>query len=315
MPWTAGSFSRTDGTRTGTGVWTAAKAAGVKIITADHDTHDQDLADGINATLLKDGSNTPTANLAMGNFKHTGVGNASARTEYPSAGQVQDSAFLWGGTAGGTADALTITLSPAITAYAAGQRFAFIAAAANTGAATIDVNGVGTKTIQLAGSALAAGDITSGRLYEIVYDGTQFQVTSPYNEALTQLSQALDANDQLVSKPILKDYAEEVDTEGTSGSTYTIDITNGNVHDVTLSANCTFTFSNPIASGDSTAFTLILRQDGTGSRTATWPASVDWPGATAPTLSTGAADVDVFAFMTVDGGTTWLGFTAGQDLS
>ena len=38
---------------------------------------------------------------------------------------------------------------------------------------------------------------------------------------------------------------------------------------------------------------LILVQDGVGSRTATWPASVDWPGGTAPTLSTGASDVDI----------------------
>ena len=43
--------------------------------------------------------------------------------------------------------------------------------------------------------------------------------------------------------------------------------------------------------------------------------SVDWAAGTAPTLSTGSGDVDVFVFLTVDGGTIYYGFTAGQDLS
>jgi coenzyme F420-reducing hydrogenase delta subunit len=131
----------------------------------------------------------------------------------------------------------------------------------------------------------------------------------------TTLSGQLSAADQTIERPVIKDYGETLTTNATSGATETLDLTNGNVFDVTLSANCTFTFSNPPASGTAGSFTLILRQDGTGSRTATWPASVDWPSATAPTLSTGASDVDVFTFLTVDGGTTWLGFTAGLDLS
>jgi hypothetical protein len=46
-----------------------------------------------------------------------------------------------------------------------------------------------------------------------------------------------------------------------------------------------------------------------GSQTVTWPASVDWPAATAPTLT--AAGVDKLVFETVDGGTTWTGNLAG----
>ena len=89
----------------------------------------------------------------------------------------------------------------------------------------------------------------------------------------------------------------------------------GNVHHVQLTGNCTFTFSNPVATGDSSSFTLILEQDGTGSRTATWPASVKWAAATAPTLTTTADKFDVLAFTTVDGGTRWFGFVAGQDFA
>ena len=108
-------------------------------------------------------------------------------------------------------------------------------------------------------------------------------------------------------------YYENLNTVAASGAAETLTLTE-NSHDVTLTGNCTFTFPTP-TSGKNFSFTLILRQDATGSRTVTWPASVDWPSATAPTISSGASDVDVYTFMTVDGGTTWLGFTAGQDMS
>ncbi|MFC1729750.1 hypothetical protein ACFL6I_05380 [candidate division KSB1 bacterium] len=84
---------------------------------------------------------------------------------------------------------------------------------------------------------------------------------------------------------------------------------------ITLTGNCTFTFSNPPTSGTGGTITLILKQDGTGSRTATWPASVKWAGGTAPTLTTTlTTGMDVLSFITTDGGTTWLGFAAGSDM-
>ena len=136
------------------------------------------------------------------------------------------------------------------------------------------------------------------------YNGTTFTVGDDW-----------DFNDQLVTKPELKDYAETVVAANTS-TAYTVDLTNGNVFDLTLTGNCTFTFSNPPASGKAGTITMILTQDGTGSRTASWPASVDWPGGTAPTLTTTATTgVDVLTFLTVDGGTTWFGFVAGQEFS
>ena len=99
----------------------------------------------------------------------------------------------------------------------------------------------------------------------------------------------------------------------TSNAT-TIDCRAGNVFSHTLTENTTFTFSHPPATGTAYGFTLNLVQDSTA-RTVTWPASVDWAGATAPTISTGSGEVDVFVFFTHDGGTTWYGFTAGQVMS
>ena len=49
-------------------------------------------------------------------------------------------------------------------------------------------------------------------------------------------------------------------------------------------------------------------------KTITWPGTVDWAGGSAPTLSSGNADVDIFVFLTVDGGSNYYGITVGQDL-
>lgn len=82
------------------------------------------------------------------------------------------------------------------------------------------------------------------------------------------------------------------------------------VQRVELDANLVLTFPTA-ASGIPYSFTLVVVQDVTP-RTITWPAAVDWPAATAPTLSAASGAVDVFTFLTTDGGATWLGMTAGQ---
>ena len=109
---------------------------------------------------------------------------------------------------------------------------------------------------------------------------------------------------------------EQSPTALTSGTTVALDVSDGSVFSITLAHNIgTFNWTSPAASGYVSSFILKVTQDGTGSRTITWPSSVDWASATAPTLSTGAADVDVFVFFTIDGGTIYYGFTAGQDMS
>ena len=119
--------------------------------------------------------------------------------------------------------------------------------------------------------------------------------------------------DNILERPVVKDYGESYNASSGQG-TVDLDLTTGNVFQHTASGgNVTFTFSNPPASGTSGAFTLKWIQD-SSDRTATWPTEVDWAGATAPTLTSGSAKVDIFTFFTVDGGTTWYGFIAGQDM-
>ena len=96
-----------------------------------------------------------------------------------------------------------------------------------------------------------------------------------------------------------------------SSNAATLNLQLGDNFTHTLSENVTYTFSNPGASGKPTIFSLKVIQD-SSARTITWPTSVDWAAATAPTLTATNAGVDVFVFITYDGGTTYYGFTAGQ---
>ena len=98
---------------------------------------------------------------------------------------------------------------------------------------------------------------------------------------------------------------------GNSGASITIDWNNGNLQYVTLTAvGVDMTFTEPPNPGDCK---LWIIQDGTGDRTIDWTHEItpEWPGGVAPTLSTGAADVDVIVF-TFIGGTTYRGLFNGD---
>ena len=99
-------------------------------------------------------------------------------------------------------------------------------------------------------------------------------------------------------------------TVAATGATETVDVSVARTYDLTLTANCTLTLSGAVTA-EAWYLTLILRQDGVGSRTVTWPGPVVWPGGVTPTLSTAADSVDVFTLFTLDGGTVWFGFPTG----
>jgi len=181
MPWTGSApnqtFQRSDGTRNGTQVWQEAEADGVDIVSTDHDTHDQDIGSAINATLKKDGGNQPSDNLPMGSFRHLNVGDATAINQYLTVNGAINGTHRYVSIVGGTGDAITLTTGWAMTAYSAGQQFSFIVGTINSGATTVNVNGLGAKAVvRLDGTALQAGDLYLGALALIEYDGTSFQL-------------------------------------------------------------------------------------------------------------------------------------------
>lgn len=101
-------------------------------------------------------------------------------------------------------------------------------------------------------------------------------------------------------------------TPTASGASTTVDLGNGNVQLLTLSASTTISLAGATA-GVACSLSLYIQQDATGSRLITWPGSIKWPGGAAPTLSTGANKIDLIVLETLDGGTTWYGSLAGAD--
>lgn len=95
------------------------------------------------------------------------------------------------------------------------------------------------------------------------------------------------------------------------GATVTFDLSKGNVQKVTLGGNRTLALSNPKIGQ---VFFLIIIQDGTGSRIPVWFSTIKWSGGDPPTLSTGANDIDVFAFICYSSG-NYYGSIVGQDFS
>ena len=148
---------------------------------------------------------------------------------------------------------------------------------------------------------------------EINYNDITTLGTSEASKVVTA-----DANGDVTLAAELKatSYNESYVAPTSSSNATTVDCEAGNSFTHTLTENTTFTFSNPPASGTSFTFSLKIVQDGSASGfTVGWPGAVDWPAATAPTLTATADAVDVFVFTTHDGGTTWYGFTAGQALA
>lgn len=147
-----------------------------------------DIATALTGSISSDGQTAVSANLPMSGYAHTGVGNATIRTMYPSAGQVQDNVLQFLTVVSG-ADAITATAAVGMTAYATGQRFSFVAAGANTGACTLNINAIGAKAVTKNGTtALVADDIPSGAVVDVVYDGTQFQLLNVAAEGVATIS-------------------------------------------------------------------------------------------------------------------------------
>jgi hypothetical protein len=197
----------------------------------------------------------------------------------------------------------------------------FVKIATSTADGVTSVGGTGTVNgITLTGTVTSTGNLTLGGTLSGVSLTTQVTGTLPIangGTGATSLSAAgiatLTGTETLTNKTVengtfTNGYTEETVTANT-GTAYTIDLANGSVQYLTLTGNVTYTFPTPVAGR---SFILIQRQDATGGRTVTWPSSVDWPGAVAPTLTSTAQRVDKFVFTAIDG-SNWLGSVAGQN--
>ena len=284
-----------------------------------------DLGTGLSTALTKDGQTTPTANIPMGTYKITGLGAGTAATDAVRVGQLQNFSTSTLITVAGT-DTITGTVSPSLTAYTAGQIFSFVVGTTNTGAVTLNIDGLGAKAVTRTGAiALVAGGMVTGQVALVEYDGTRFQLLDPnaftdllISGALTYggvtLTNAVTGTGKMVldtsptvNNPTVTNYVESVVAVGTVGASSTLSLTNGTVQTATLTASTPCTFTMPTATAGK-SFILILTQASSGMTTATFT-SVKFPGGTAPTITATASAVDIISF--VANGTSWFG-TAAQ---
>lgn len=164
--------------RNGSGTATPINPAVVPgtVITSNWaNTSMNDIYSCLTQSIAYDGQTVPIADLPLGNFKLTNVGNANQRNQYAAYGQVQDGQPQWM-TVSGT-DTILGTIAPGPTGYVAGQAFRFVAAGANTtSTVTLNINSLGAKNVTKNGATpLSAGDIPTGSVVNVVYDGVQFQ--------------------------------------------------------------------------------------------------------------------------------------------
>ena len=194
------------------------------------------------------------------------------------------------------------------------------AAANASGTQEYEVNESGT-TKKVTGAQISTyvrGQVTLSDL-SVTASATELNYNDITTLGTSQASKTVtaDANgDVNLSEELkAKSYNETYASVTSSSNATTVNCENGNAFSHTLTENTTFTFSGEPASGTAFSFSLEIIQDASASGyTVTWPTEVDWPSATAPTLTATASAKDVFVFYTRDGGTNWYGFTAGQAL-
>lgn len=158
----------------------AQAVASTTIDPDDWNTTYADIGATFNECITRSGDTTITANLPMATYRHTGVGDASALTDYASANQVVDNVLEYIGVSAAGTDtyAQNATIDPG--GYVTGARFIFKADVINTGACTLNVSSNGAVDIKLInGNDPYTGAIAANQFVEVIYDGTNFVLQNP----------------------------------------------------------------------------------------------------------------------------------------
>jgi hypothetical protein len=340
--------------RNGSGVYSLPEAAFVfdtVISETAMNSNLDDIATALTGSIAADGQTTISANLPMNSKKFTGLGVGSNSGDSLNIAQAQGNAYTYQGSDSGAADAYVIALVPSISTQAAGLRVRFVAANASTGASTLNAGG-GADAIEYQGAALSGAEIAAGSTIVCEHDGTAWQMTSPsallssasgdvvgpasstdnvwarFNLTTGKIIQdgkwaeddagavdaggALNMGDKTLQRANLQDYGEITNAIGAAGGgTQDIDLALGNSVSMTIdTSTTTLTYSNPTASDELCGFVCVMTNG--GSQTINYPASQDFVGGTSPTWT--ASGVDVWVNITIDGGTTWMGFVVGLDI-
>tara|TARA_R110000868_G_scaffold21708_7_gene90077 strand:- start:1005 stop:2432 length:1428 start_codon:yes stop_codon:yes gene_type:complete len=246
---------------------------------------------GVNGTL-------PVLNGGTGVTTSTGTGDVVLSTSptlvtpllgTPTSGNFSSGTFTWPtfnqnttGSAGSVANALT-----------AGTGISFSAGTTYNGSAAITINNSGVAVYPGAGISVSTGSAWGTSL------------TAP-SGAIVGTTDTQTLSGKTLTNPTITNYTETA-FSANSSTAITLALTNGTVQIITLTGNATITM--PTA-GAGKSFIMFLRQDATGSRTVTW-STVNWPGGTAPTITSTASKQDIYSFFS--DGTSWYGVNVAQN--
>jgi len=171
----------------------SAHAAGVLVVVSNNPQMYDYIIDYIDGIAIAGAPNASTT--VQGLVEQATQAEVDAKTETGATGaflnvnpsQIRSTKYNDYVADSGIADAYVITPDPAITAYAAGQEFTFKAGNANTGASTLNVNGLGAKSIfKEVDTELGLGDILENQIVRVAYDGTNFQMLNRHNLILNE---------------------------------------------------------------------------------------------------------------------------------
>ena len=192
----------------------------------------------------------------------------------------------------------------------------------NSAATTLDGSANITISTILSNTAVTPGTYGNSSVYAIITVDSKGRITGVANQvAVGAVSSfntrtgaitltAADVNTAIsnttITQPIFKSYREyQAVSSGVTGA-IALDLSTSNIFQLNLTGATTITFTNPPPSTQIFSFTVIVIQDATGGRTISWPTGTKYSGGTVPPYTTSPNAVDVWSFMTYNGGSTYI---------